>query len=132
MLNILRFVFVLATFEITLSRYLLVRVDQGHNPGTETLVTEVHSRLPHTNCWNCISFYCQQVNQFRMLVHECQHYNDDEKFPSKKYLVNCAMTQCLGAVNEIDEICVDGVGPFPPILPPPQGTKGTCNDNHQL
>ena len=137
MLNILRFVFVLATFEITLSRYLLVRVDQGHNPGIGTLVSELQSRAPHTKCWDCISHHCELTNQLQTLEQHCRQYNDDEKFPYKKYLVNCAINECPDAENEIDEICVDGVEPFPPILPPPKGTKGTCNDdkfpppNHQ-
>ena len=130
MLNILRFVFLLATFEITLSRYLLVRVDQGHNPGTETLVSELHSRAAHTNCWYCLAFYCQQVGQFQRFDQVCHQYMDDEKYPSKQYLVNCAMTRCNMARNELDEVCVDGV--VVGIAPPTdENTIGTCNDNNR-
>ena len=129
MLNILTFVFVLANFEITLSRYLLVRVNQDHNPGTETLTSEVQSRAPHTNCWDCVSFYCYLENEFGKLANKCQQYNDDKKFPSKKYIVNCAMVACVRARNEIDEVCVDGIL-LPGTPEPPPNNVGSCKDKN--
>ena len=127
MLNILRFVFVLATFEITLSRYLLVRVDQGQNPGTETLVSELQSRNAHINCWNCLTFYCKDVGQFQRFQSDCVQYIYDDIYPYKHYLVNCALGACPGAINELEQVCVDGiVGGFAP--PADRNTIGTCDD----
>ena len=128
MLNMLRFVFVLATFEITLSRYLLVRVDQGHNPGTETLVSDVQSRTPHTNCWNCLAHYCtkKHPDMYEEFIQGCQQY---ERFPLKQLLVNCAISKCYKAENEIDDVCVDGIRA---TADSPPGTLGACRDETQL
>ena len=126
MLKILGFVFILATFEITLSRYLLVRVDQGQNPGTETLVSELHSRNAHIPCWNCLTFYCQDVGQFQRFNSDCVQYIYDDIYPNKRYLVNCALTTCPVARDELLLVCVDGhVAPW---MEPPadRNTIGTC------
>jgi len=128
MLNILRFVFVLATFGITLSRYLLVRVDQGQNPGTETFVSELQSRNAYIPCWNCLFFYCKDVGHSQRFVQECQQYIYHDIYPYKHYLVDCAYTACPEAGDELEQVCVDGiVGGFAP--PADRNTIGTCNDN---
>ena len=127
MLNILRFVFVLAIFEITLSRYLLVRVDQGHNPGTETLVSEVQSRRPYTKCWDCLKYFCttKHPDMYGLFLQECKQYNDDTNFPRKQHLVNCAISKCYKAENDIDDVCLDGIRK---TADSPPGTSGSCSD----
>ena len=125
MIRFLRFIFVVATLELTLGRYLLVNIDPKPLPGHQKQVPDVQSRAPHTNCWNCVKHWCRQENQLATLEFHCAMYNDDTKFPRKAYLVNCALTQCTRAKYEIEETCVDGDDS---VARPPPGLLGACKD----
>ena len=120
--------FILAYFEPTRGRYLLVKLSQEMDSGFQEQMPEVRASL-HNRCGDCIRYWCQKEHRPKTLANlleQCTQYIDVEKYPSKKNLVNCGLLICYKAKNEIEEHCVDGTSPYLE----PTHLRRTCNDNY--
>ena len=132
MRTVVGFIFLLATFELIHGRYLLINVEDEPISGSRNSSTKVESRSRHDRCWWCITYWCRVYDpeHYPLDIHKaCHDYGDDNIYPSKRELVQCAMVVCDKAEDTIEENCVNG-GPDPAGMPGPEplNARAGCRD----
>ena len=105
------FAFILASFQLSNGKYLLVEVEKQKEFDSSSPVAQLHARQGHDQCWQCVHFFCIHKEQADTIINfrsECKQFRNEDNFPSKKWLVNCANTVCTKAAFGIQEFCVEG------------------------
>ena len=105
------FAFILASFQLSNGKYLLVKVEKQREFDSSSPVAQLHARQAHDQCWKCVDFFCIHKEQTDTIIDfrkECEKFKNAANYPSKKWLVNCANTVCTKAAYGIQEFCVEG------------------------
>ena len=107
--------FILVNFELTLGRYVLLRVNVDLEYKSQEHVLEVQASFRHNACLRCIVDNCKLYGGSPLIIQKlhqrCDKYADDAKYPSKKHLVYCGIDVCDMAASEILASCVFGLNP---------------------
>ena len=107
------FAFILASFQLSNGKYLLVKVENQREFNSSTPVAQLHARQSHEKCWQCVYMFCVREHPPPIVAgfrRQCEQFKNEVNFPSKKWLVNCAQMQCPLVTLEIQDFCVEGLG----------------------
>lgn len=101
--------FVLVNYELTLARFLLLRVNEGLDTKSQLQVSDVQARFQYDDCWFCIELACNNhPRAVKNFFRECDKYADDNIYPTSKNLLSCGLTVCSMAAQKINESCGAG------------------------